>query len=157
MRRNDPKRSLGKDDRAVSSAVGVLMLIAYTVIIAAVVMSFAYDFLGSVTEVPQAPCFVTEDNIRAGDTDITILHHGGAEIVGAFKVNNTKIDRWDNVTITLNGKELDVGNVMLHSDGDNNFNAGEEMQISVPALTSEDVIAIVYTPTGCELRRLHVR
>ena len=157
MRRSDPKRSLGKDDRAVSSVVGVLMLIAYTVIIAAVVMTFAYDFIGSVAEVPQAPYFVTEDDIRAGDTDITIIHHGGAELACAFKANNTKIDGWDNVTITLNGKELEVDNVMLRGDGDNNFGAGEEMQISVPALSSGDVIAIVYTPTGSALRRLHVR
>ncbi len=58
--------------------------------------------------------------------------------------------------MTLDGNDIAVDKVMLGSDGDKNFESGEEMKITVPKLRLGDEIGIVYKPTGEKLVKFTV-
>ncbi len=150
------RRSLKKDERAVSPVIGVILMIAITVVIAAVVAAFAYGIIGGVTKAPNA-ALVVED-AAVGKTNITIIHHGGDPIVDAFKDDGTNGDPgdWSNLVVKHNGTDIKYANVTFGGDKDMNFESGEQMEIWVPALESGDSIAVVYTPSGDILQRVKV-
>jgi flagellin-like protein len=52
------KRSLKNEEEAVSPVVGVIMMIAITVVIAAVVAAFSYGIIGGVKKAPNSALVV---------------------------------------------------------------------------------------------------
>ncbi len=148
------RRSLKKDERAVSPVIGVILMIAITVVIAAVVAAFAYGIIGGVTKSPNA-ALVVED-AAVGKTNITIIHHGGDPIVDAFKNETGTGGNWSNLEVKLEGENIEWANVTVGGDKNLNFESGEQMEITVSALKSGDSIAVVYTPSGDILQRVKV-
>ncbi|HDS44747.1 MAG TPA: type IV pilin [Methanomicrobia archaeon] len=148
-----------KDDKAVSPVIAVIMLIAITVIIAAVVAAFAYGIIGGVKKAPSAALIV--ENARAGETNITVVHHGGDPIIDAFGTSPSWSFRYqgkecilgeDNAK--LNGGDLPTTNTP--------FKPGDELVIdiiaasgSTGAFSSGESITIVYM-TGDVLQRLYI-
>ena len=153
MRRRADRRRLRNDERAVSPVIGVILMIAITVVIAAVVASFAYGIIGGVAKAPNA-ALVFED-ADAGKTNVTLVHHGGDSITDAF--TGTPASGWGDIVVKHNGTNIDWDTNVIPSDtGDNNFGSGEELKITVPALKSSDTLTVVYTPTGDVLQRVKV-
>lgn len=166
------KRNLKQDEQAVSPVVGVIMLIAITVVIAAVVAAFAYGIIGGVKKAPNA-AFVIEGTTRSSE-NITIIHHGGDTIPDAFATGNQLGDaaNWSALEVRINGavytnnvtsggKQATMNSAAI---GAADFQAGDELQLPVngigiskdTALESGDTIAVVYTPTGDLLQRVLV-
>jgi len=54
----ESSRRLRKDERAVSPVIGIILMIAITVVIAAVVAAFAYGLIGNVDTAPSAALVV---------------------------------------------------------------------------------------------------
>ena len=149
-------KELVKNEEAVSPVIGVILMIAITVVIAAVVASFAYGIIGGVAKAPNA-ALVVED-ARVGNTNVTVIHHGGDTIVDAF----TATPSWKNLMVKHNGEDIGWGNVTLGGDTDENFASGEQLEINVSGaaggalLASGDTITVVYIPTGDLLQRVKV-
>ncbi len=159
-RRRIDGKTLMKDERAVSPVIGVILMIAITVVIAAVVASFAYGIIGGVAKAPNA-ALVIED-ARVGNTNITVIHHGGDTIVDAFNaVNPTD---WKNLIVKHNGLDITwtTGTIVtLGGDTDPDFESGEQLEINITAdvgatLASGDTITVVYTETGDLMQRVKV-
>jgi flagellin-like protein len=149
------KRSLKNEEEAVSPVVGVIMMIAITVVIAAVVAAFAYGIIGGVKKAPNS-ALVVEDAVVAS-TQIKIIHHGGDTIINAFNGSGTVNNAWKNLNIKINGVDQQWGNVTgAIGDDDTNFESGEQITLNVVALASGDTIAMVFTPTGDILQRVSV-
>ena len=171
------KRRLGKDERAVSPVIGIILMIAITVVIAAVVAAFAYGLIGGVTTSPRA-ALVVEDAV-VGNNRITVLHHGGETVTTAFKDGTTVNNGWDALQVKINGQIFDldkngVGTEISLNDttikegvtdaskwattwGTTKFAAGDELElVLVNTLKSGDTIAVVYTPSGDILQRVKV-
>jgi flagellin-like protein len=154
MRRRAEERTLMKDERAVSPVIGVILMIAITVVIAAVVASFAYGIIGGVAKAPNA-ALVFED-ADSGKTNVTLIHHGGDTITDAFK-DLPGAGNWSDIVVKHNGADITwSGNVTPSDTSNNNFGSGEELKIKVPALASGDTLTVVYTPTGDVLQRVKV-
>ena len=153
MERRADGRTLRNDKRAVSPVIGVILMIAITVVIAAVVASFAYGIIGGVAKAPNA-ALVFED-ADSGKTTVTLIHHGGDTITDAFKDSCTN---WSDIMVKHNGADINwSGNVIPSDTSNNNFGSGEELKIKVtPALVSGDTLTVVYTPTGDVLQRVKV-
>lgn len=150
MERRGDGRTLMKDERAVSPVIGVILMIAITVVIAAVVASFAYGIIGGVARAPNAA--LVFENAGLGKTNITLVHHGGDSITNAFTGSD-----WDNMVVKLNGVDISWGtNVTIGGDTDTTFESGEQLKIKVPALASGDTISVIYKPTGDILQRVKV-
>jgi len=78
--------ALIRDDDAVSPVIGVILMVAITVILAAVIGTFVLGLTGTVTKPPQAQ--FTFDERSGGDLGIT--HDGGDEVdVGTLNVTGT--------------------------------------------------------------------
>jgi len=144
-------KELVKNEEAVSPVIGVILMIAITVVIAAVVASFAYGIIGGVAKAPNS-ALVVED-ARVGNTNITVIHHGGDTIVDAFTVS---AGNWSNLLVKHNGKDIPDANMTVSDTTNDNFESGEEIRITVATLQSTDTVTVVYTVTGDIMQRVKV-
>ena len=116
----DFKKLLDTEERGVSPVIGVILMVAITVILAAVIGAFVLGLGDQVSNnAPQA----TLEFDFTNDTDATVVHAGGQDI-------------------TATDIEVTVGDVVAYENGvgtDNDFNAsgwsgtvstGDELQIT---------------------------
>jgi len=152
----------------------VIMLIAITVVIAAVVAAFAYGIIGGVKKAPSCALVVEGAVSGFSATNVTIIHHGGDKVLDAFAAFNTTtdgIDVWGNLEVRFNGAPVLKGAAaddevvtsiylneddLTDNDAPENFIAGDELHIAFGELVPGDSITIVFTPTQNVLQRITV-
>jgi flagellin-like protein len=114
------KELFDSDDRGVSPVIGVILMVAITVILAAVIGAFVLE-LGSsaATEQPQAS-FDFEFN----GSDVTVTHQGGSEIdnssisVVLDKSYNDSVYNWSGADeIITAGESMDSSDISTYSGG----------------------------------------
>lgn len=155
------KRRLSEDERGVSPVVGVIMMVAITVVIAAVVAAFAYGIIGGVTTAPNAALLI--ENAEDGKSSITVVHHGGDTIAEAFTASPpTNLDA-TTLLVKINGAPQTVSDAAdIKADSDRHFESTEEIKFAIldiggsTTLSSGDAISVVYVPTGDVLQRVKV-
>ena len=69
-------------DRAVSPVIGVILMVAITVILAAVIGSFVLGIGGDINETPQAQLSVEATVNSSDQLNVTITHDGGDSLPG---------------------------------------------------------------------------
>lgn len=69
-----------RDQRGVSPVIGVILMVAITVVMGAVVAAFAYGYLGNTPKAPNVMLTVLDDPT---DSASLIIKHNGGEIVSA--------------------------------------------------------------------------
>lgn len=98
------------DDRAVSPVIGVILMVAITVILAAVIGTFVLDLGSSVGQTaPQASITVEDSTTNYDPTGsswqdfVDLTHDGGDQIdaenlkvVARYESNNTELFTWEN-------------------------------------------------------------
>lgn len=129
-------RFVGRDDRAVSPVIGVILMVAITVILAAVIGAFVFGLGDQIQETtPNAQVSITGAN--AGDTSVTIAHNGGDRFTQA----NT-----NELRLTINGSGH--GSVNPTDDpGAFPFEAGNQIEFDTEGgyqLADDDTIRIVW-------------
>jgi FlaG/FlaF family flagellin (archaellin) len=154
--------------------IGVIMMIAIVVIIAAVVAAFAYGIIGGVNKAPSAALVV--EGVKAGNgVEMKVFHHGGDTITGAFKAGgpgSTIGGMWSNIEIRVNGATVNntasgVGHAKASNMGlndvayltggwDTNFNSGDMLNVTIDTLATEDTIILLHTPSDSILQRVTV-
>jgi len=80
------KRKLRKDERAVSPVIGVILMVAITVVMAAVIGAFVYGYGGSMTA-SATPAFMVSRSNETGLT-ITLTDMGGAGNVSSLAITS---------------------------------------------------------------------
>jgi len=68
-----------KDQRGVSPVIGVILMVAITVIMGAVVAAFAYGYLGNTPKAPNIALSVIDDPT---DQNSVLVKHNGGENIG---------------------------------------------------------------------------
>jgi len=132
-------RNLLTDDDAVSPVIGVILMVAITVILAAVIGAFVLDLGGSQEKAPQVSwSFDYDDNGNgyAGteaeastpdpDDSVTISHDGGDDVDNStltFSINSTDLGSTDDIEA---GSSFDT------------WSAGKSLTISEPGSTNDD-------------------
>jgi flagellin-like protein len=154
-------KTLRKDERAVSAVIGVILMIAITVVIAAVVAAFAYGIIGSVKTAPSSSIVIENAQRSATPIDVTLIHQGGDIITDAFDGSaTTTSSTWKNIEVRHNGtitnRSALMNNSAVSSRWANDFKPGDELKINFSSLASDDTIAVVYTPSGDILQRVKV-
>ncbi|QKY21163.1 type IV pilin N-terminal domain-containing protein [Halolamina sp. CBA1230] len=162
------KAMLG-DDRGVSPVIGVILMVAITVILAAVIGTFVLGLGDSLEQAPQASlnaADASDDYSDAGDDDaFTISHDGGDAIAFSdIRVIVEPVDgdgaarfeqgSWspslDGANLTLNydgdnpesGDEFQVGDqvTIADEDDDDTLSSGEDYRIRLIHLPSESIL-----------------
>jgi flagellin-like protein len=72
----DGRRRFRSDERGVSAVIGVILMIAITVVVAAIIAAFAFGYTGKMTSAPSAQLLFTEKT-NSGNNYIKISHEGG--------------------------------------------------------------------------------
>ena len=84
-------KKLSTEERAVSPVIGVILMVAITVILAAVIGAFVLGIGGDQSSTPSANL-----NIEADGTETIAVEHNGGDAIGE-------------VTVTANGSSIDDG------------------------------------------------
>jgi len=83
-------RRLRKDERAVSPVIGVILMVAITVVMAAIIAAFVYGYAGTMEKTAQCSIKVTT-NRATSKADLKIMHMGGDILYnGSWNVSVTK-------------------------------------------------------------------
>ncbi|WP_435063953.1 type IV pilin [Halobaculum sp. EA56] len=126
------------DERAVSPVIGVILMVAITVILAAVIGSFVLGLGNSVQQTaPNANFqFDFEDNDGDGDYNVTATHTGGDTISDAESVNltdgsttasfNTPVSAGDSETINNVASDTTVRVIWTSENGETSQTLAEE-------------------------------
>jgi archaeal type IV pilus assembly protein PilA len=76
-------RKFSKDEEAVSPVIGVILMVAITVILAAVIAAFVFGMGGNLTPAPPSASLVASSNSATSGGDIIIEHTGGDILAGS--------------------------------------------------------------------------
>ncbi len=106
------------DDRAVSPVIGVILMVAITVILAAVIGSFVLNLGGTQEAAPQASISIEEVNGSAASDYIIFAHNGG----DGFTEENT-----NELRVTVNGSAFAANN---STSGEWPFQAGNSINVT---------------------------
>jgi len=157
-----------KDEKAVSPVIGVILMVAITVIQAAVIANFVFELAGEVKKAPITGLTVTDATDKLGDADgesvLYIDHVGGddvklSEVTILVKdaVTGTLIDKWV-APSTLSDTAGSNGNLKATIDGtDAIFSTGERITIKENGTYSLSAgthlrVQIVHDPTSQLIR-----
>lgn len=145
-----------KKDDAVSPVIGVILMVAITVILAAVIAAFVFG-LGSPESAPQASIKASADNIEgdgSGTYDVIKLEHQGGDVLKLsdtqINVDDDKLDPDDS-----NGDEFAVGDT-LYITSSTFFDDSSNVNESVGTADSFN-IKVIDTPTQQMIRDTTVR
>jgi len=75
-------RKFSKDEEAVSPVIGVILMVAITVILAAVIAAFVFGMGGNLSQAPPTVSIIAINNAADSDLDIKITHSGGDLLKG---------------------------------------------------------------------------
>jgi len=129
------------DDRGVSPVIGVILMVAITVILAAVIGTFVLGLGDSLQQAPQAQLSVDSGN----SSSFNVSHDGGDSIAaGDLQVFvNDSSDDFTAVTSFGSGDEFSVGSSATIGSEDGEleaFGAGDDVRVRVIHTPSESII-----------------
>ncbi len=153
-------KTFRKNDEAVSPVIGVILMVAITVILAAVIAAFVFG-MGPPKQAPQASLMATGVNTLTTPTSVNLEHQGGADITlgdtkiiveqGATRViyatagNSTqKFVAGDKMRINTTSSGITVnGNAMTvtTATGTADLTTGTEITVTVLDIPSAQMVA----------------
>ncbi len=145
-----------REDKAVSPVIGEILMVVVAVVIAVMLIAFAYHIVWSVTEVPSIDLLI--EGAEIGSSNITIIHMGGNKIGDAFAPSytyNLNASIFKNLEVRINGAVYEGwaslnGGAISKSD----FAGGDELELGLNRrLSLGDTISVVYVPGGQILAR----
>ena len=121
------------DDRAVSPVIGVILMVAITVILAAVIGAFVLGLGNQIQETsPNAQISISE--INTTDNSVTFVHNGG----DTFDDSNTV-----ELRVTAAGEEVGALTPTDNFSG-GQFIAGDQLTVSGGDISDGDMIRVVW-------------
>lgn len=127
----DKKRNKMEDNRAVSPVIGVILMVAITVILAAVIGVFVLDIGNSVADAPPSAQFSVD---YADDgSSVNITHEGGDTVdtddIYVTVDGDTEDDTSSTITVDYGGDSLSSGNSVDITDSDSNLTTDSEIRL----------------------------
>ena len=125
------KTAFQDNERAVSPVIGVILMVAITVILAAVIGTFVLG-LGDSLGDSQPTTQLTVDSTDFDNTNVTIAHGGGDPIDGA------------DLRVTVNGTDADATTGQFPSG---QFSVGDTQELSDANISEGARLRIIHTPS----------
>ncbi|VVB87866.1 Uncharacterised protein [uncultured archaeon] len=102
-------RTFRKNEEAVSPVIGVILMVAITVILAAVIAAFVFGLGGSQQAAPTAS-ITASNNPDTPSADLKIQHKGGDLLKGGdWKISIVKVGESPSYITSVPGNDLGVG------------------------------------------------
>ena len=106
-------RNFSKDEEAVSPVIGVILMVAITVILAAVIAAFVFGMGGNLSTAPPTVSITATNNAADGTYDLKINHNGGELLKGT---------EWK-VSVVAQGDAP----LYIYSEADDDFQVGGQI------------------------------
>ena len=123
-------KKLFTEERAVSPVIGVILMVAITVILAAVIGAFVLGLGGETQETPQASLSFT---LNDTDDEVDIEHRGGDTL------------ELSDVNVTVDGS--DIGADPFENDP-GTLSAGEIVTTDDADADTDERVRVIHQPTG---------
>ncbi len=105
---------LNKNEEGVSPVIGVILMVAITVILAAVIAAFVFGMGGSLKEAPPSASLNAASNSATDGSDIVIKHVGGEALVGSDWKFSVVVEGQPPLYVTTHSSEdFEVGNQLV--------------------------------------------
>jgi flagellin-like protein len=122
----------GKNEEAVSPVIGVILMVAITVILAAVIAAFVFNLGGSQEKAPTAS--IVAANNPEGGADMKITHKGGDMLkAGDYKLS------------VVNASDGSAPAYVSTNSTSGDFSVGSQMSISTTTITCTTDCALTNT------------
>jgi len=137
-------KNLFTNDRAVSPVIGVILMVAITVILAAVIGTFVIglgDDLGNTTPSASVDASANEtlEGLEAGDSIATFTHRSGDSIDTSNLGVTGSFESFDNVTLDPNAQERFSAGVSIDAQlGADETDPGDIVEGDVVRLVFDD-------------------
>jgi len=129
-------KQLFTDDNAVSPVIGVILMVAITVILAAVIAAFVLGLGGSSTETPQASFDFDYDGSVGGTTTALTITAESGDTISASQV-------------TLEGTvDTDWATESAGTGANDDITAGSTATLAADQLTGGETVNIVWTASS---------
>ena len=122
-------KELFTNNRAVSPVIGVILMVAITVILAAVIGSFVLGLAGDVSE--SAPTVQIDFSYNSEEEQVTLTHDGGSSFSS------------DTVRLTGAGDPID-----LNDWGNGQVRAGDSVTVDIPNAEEGDTLRVIWEGSG---------
>ncbi len=154
-------RKFSKDEEAVSPVIGVILMVAITVILAAVIAAFVFGMGGSLKEAPPTVSITASNNAANTNYDIKIVHSGGEMLKGTewkisvvpegvtplyvfseatddFKVGSQIV--WAGEVVADNTPHNFAGASWTYADNSTDFISGNKYDIKIVHIPSNSLV-----------------
>ena len=116
-----------RDQRGVSPIIGVILMVAITVVMGAVIAGFAYGYLGTTSKAPNVGLSVIDD--PTDQASLLVKHNGGESVsASAWKASVTA------------GKESSADFTLQDQLGDNAISTGTTLDVGNQTVTANTTI-----------------
>jgi flagellin-like protein len=144
-----------ESDRAVSPVIGIILMVAITIILGAVIGSFVLGVGGDINETPQvrlaasdAPDTVEDaDPNNNGDDGLFVIEHSGGDTIEGENINVTVLDlsnsnnEFDGSSITEISSDLSTGDRVTISEKNSDPVTGEvELRVRIVHEPSDNLL-----------------
>ena len=112
-------RIFSKDEDAVSPVIGVILMVAITVILAAVIAAFVFGMGGNLTTAPPSVSITAASNSAESGADIVIKHTGGEALMGSdWKFSVVSEGLPPQYVTTNSANDFEVGMQLIVDNGE---------------------------------------
>ena len=112
-------RKFSKDEEAVSPVIGVILMVAITVILAAVIAAFVFSMGGNLSSAPPTVSITASSNSATSDVDIIIEHTGGDALKGSeWKLSVVGAGDEPAYAFSVAANDFTVGNQLIIYTGE---------------------------------------
>lgn len=142
-------RALLREDDAVSSVLGVVLMVAVTIILAAVVGTFVLGIGSDLTDESPSASWDYSVDVGGGSNDTVLILHGGGETVDRSQVEVTI----DGSTAYRDGSPRGDFSLINGQNWPEEISAGDRLHLddaSTAAIESGDMLQIIWTADSGE-------
>lgn len=138
-------RALCRDDDGVSSVLGVVLMVAVTIILAAVIGTFVLGIGSELTDSSPSASWEFSENVNdsaGGQSDVVVLHGGGDDV----DPSNLEVTV-DGETVYRNGNTVNPSNYTVRdSNFDDPVTTGDRLVINDSGydLQSGDMVRLIW-------------
>jgi len=123
------------DDRGVSPVIGVILMVAITVILAAVIGTFVLGLGDSLEQAPQAQ--LDAEAAGSGASEVLNISHNGGDSIAA-----------EDIRVVVGSDEYTSSDDDVSGLGDGEFNVGDTLTIGNNPSDSEGTeVQVIHTPS----------
>jgi len=135
-------RGLVREDDAVSSVLGVVLMVAVTIVLAAIIGTYVLGIGSDLTDSSPSASFEISGAANGGNGSVLVLHGGGDDV----RSENVEVTV-DSTTVYRNGQPAGASGFNVSGWGDSQVTTNDRLTIEMTgtSVQSGDMVYVLWT------------